>query len=61
MNKAFIKGIADEAKQTIDSIIDTTSLRFHYAFVNTFLAGTDNCSKNTYYVHVKKGEEYVWQ
>lgn len=61
MNKAFIKGIADEAKQTIDSIIDTTSLRFHYAFVNTFLAGTDNCSKNTYYVLVKKGEEYVWQ
>ncbi|MBR6141509.1 MAG: hypothetical protein IKQ37_07090, partial [Bacteroidaceae bacterium] len=26
------------------------SLRFHYAFQNHFIAGTDNCSKNTYYV-----------
>lgn len=61
MNKAFIKGIADKAKRTIDTIIDTDSLRFHYAFVNTFLAGTDNCSKNTYYVLVLKNGNYVWQ
>lgn len=61
MNKGFISAIANMAKQTIDTIIDTDSLRFHYAFVNTFLAGTDNCSKNTYYVLVKKGDNYVWQ
>ena len=61
MNNGFIRAIADKAKETIDTIIDTDSLRFHYAFVNTFLAGTDNCSKNTYYVLVKKGDNYVWQ
>lgn len=26
------------------------SLKFHYSFINLFIAGTDNCSKNTYYV-----------
>ena len=25
---------------------------FHYAYVNYYIAGTDNCSKNTYYVYI---------
>ena len=34
----------------IGAYFKVSSLRFHYAFVNLFIAGTDNCSKNTYYV-----------
>ena len=34
----------------IGAFFKTTSLQFHYAFINMFIAGTDNCSKNTYYV-----------
>ena len=34
----------------IGAYFKAKSLRFHYAFQNHFIAGTDNCSKNTYYV-----------
>lgn len=34
----------------IGQYFKVSSLLFHYAFVNMFIAGTDNCSKNTYYV-----------
>jgi hypothetical protein len=34
----------------IGAFFKAKSLRFHYAFQNHFIAGTDNCSKNTYYV-----------
>ncbi|MBO4786493.1 MAG: hypothetical protein J5510_05450 [Prevotella sp.] len=49
VNARFIAAIAADAKTNIGSIIDVESLKFHYAFLQQFLAGTDNCSKNTYY------------
>lgn len=49
VNARFIAAIAADAKASIGSIIDVESLKFHYAFLQQFLAGTDNCSKNTYY------------
>ena len=39
-----------EQNQGIGQYFKVSSLRFHYAFINLFIAGTDNCSKNTYYV-----------
>lgn len=53
LNQALIYTLATQAKgeNGIGAIVDVMSLRFHYAFVNQFLAGTDNCSKNTYYVY----------
>ncbi len=50
MNTAFIAALAAEAKTLAPSLIKVRSLQFHYCLVNSFLAGTDNCSKNTYYV-----------
>ena len=54
---AYIAYIVAEARPTnndetdgIGAFFKTKSLRFHYAFQNHFIAGTDNCSKNTYYV-----------
>ena len=53
LNQAVIYTLATQAKgaQGIGQIIDVMSLRFHYAFTNQLIAGTDNCSKNTYYVY----------
>lgn len=50
LNNAFIAAIAAHAKANIGSYFNVDSLKFHYAYVNFFIAGTDNCSKNTYYV-----------
>ena len=50
LNAAFISAIAAHAKANIGSYFKVDSLKFHYAYVNFFIAGTDNCSKNTYYV-----------
>ena len=50
LNSAFIAAIVADAKATIGEYFNVKSLRFHYAFVNHFLAGTDNNSKNTYWV-----------
>lgn len=50
LNQAFIDALVVHAKQNIGSHFNVRSLQFHYAYVNFFLAGTDNCSKNTYYV-----------
>ena len=50
LNKAFIAAIVAHAKANIGSYFKESSLKFHYAYVNFFIAGTDNCSKNTYYV-----------
>lgn len=49
MNTAFIAAITEEARAGIGDIINTESFKFHYCLVNQFIAGTDNCSKNTYY------------
>lgn len=50
INNAFIAAIVADAKDTIGEYFNVRSLMFHYAFVNHFLAGTDNNSKNTYWV-----------
>ena len=50
VNKAFIKAIVMDARNNIGNYFKESSLKFHYAFENHFVAGTDNCSKNTYYV-----------
>lgn len=52
VNRAFIGGIVAHAKANIGDYFVINSLKFHYAFQNHFIAGTDNCSKNTYYVLV---------
>ena len=50
VNRAFVDAIVADARNNIGSYFNVTSLKFHYAFQNHFIAGTDNCSKNTYYV-----------
>lgn len=50
MNTAFISEIAADARNHFGEYFNVNSAIFHYALVNQFLAGTDNCSKNTYYV-----------
>lgn len=50
LNTAFILAIVAEARSEISEYFNKDSLLFHYAFVNHLIAGTDNCSKNTYYV-----------
>lgn len=50
VNKAVIKAIVLDARNHIGEYFKVSSLKFHYAFENHFIAGTDNCSKNTYYV-----------
>ncbi len=50
VNKAVIDAIVAHARTNIGSHFKVISLKFHYAFQNHFIAGTDNCSKNTYYV-----------
>ena len=50
LNVEFIGAVVAHAKKYIGFYFRTNSLLFHYAFQNHFIAGTDNCSKNTYYV-----------
>ena len=50
VNRAFVNAIVADARTNIGSYFNVTSLKFHYCFENHFIAGTDNCSKNTYYV-----------
>lgn len=59
VNSAFISAIVNHAKLHIGEYFVVTSLKFHYVFVNHFIAGTDNCSKNTYYVLVPVTENGV--
>ena len=50
VNAKYIAQVVAEAKANIGTYFKESSLKFHYAFENHFIAGTDNCSKNTYYV-----------
>ena len=50
LNLEFIAAIVADAKKYIGFYFKPDSLLFHYAFQNHFIAGTDNCSKNTYFV-----------
>lgn len=63
VNTAFIAAIVNHAKLHIGEYFVVNSLKFHYVFENHFIAGTDNCSKNTYYVLVPVTEEgeTVWK
>ena len=63
VNKAFIAGIVAHCKANISQYFVVNSLKFHYCFQNHFIAGTDNCSKNTYYVlvPVTEGGTTVWR
>lgn len=63
VNKAFIAGIVAHAKANIGTYFMIDSLKFHYVYQNHFIAGTDNCSKNTYYVLVPITENNttVWK
>ena len=56
MVDALIAAIVADARATIGDIINVNSLKFHYCFTNWMLAGTDNCSKNTYYCLVPYGD-----
>ena len=61
-NQKFIEAIVADCKANIGNYFKVESLRFHYAFENHLMAGTDNCSKNTYYVLVPvvRNNETVW-
>lgn len=50
LNAELKAAIVEHCKTYIGWYINVKSLRFHYALINHFMAGTDNCSKNTYYV-----------
>lgn len=50
VNRAFVAAIVADARANIGNYFKVSSLKFHYCFQNHFIAGTDNCSKNTYYV-----------
>lgn len=50
LNKELIGAIVADAKKYIGFYFNVDSLKFHYVFQNHFMAGTDNCSKNTYFV-----------
>ena len=49
-NSDYQSAMAAAAKLEFGQYFNEGSVMFHYAFVNHFLAGTDNNSKNTYYV-----------
>ena len=49
MNEAFKAAYAKHMHDTIKYVINEESLLFNYCYVLSFLAGTDNSSKNTYY------------
>jgi len=50
LHENFVAAIVSDAKKYIGFYFNVDSLKFHYAFQNHFMAGTDNCSKNTYFV-----------
>ena len=50
VNAAVLDVIVAHARANIGNYFKVSSLKFHYCFENHFIAGTDNCSKNTYYV-----------
>lgn len=50
LNTELVNALVAHAKKYIGWYIKPESLKFHYVFINHFMAGTDNCSKNTYYV-----------
>ena len=50
VNGVLVGAVVADARNHIGEYFNVTSLKFHYAFQNHFIAGTDNCSKNTYYV-----------
>jgi len=49
LNTIFRQAIAQHGKDNIGLVAHLQSHLTHYNLVNFFLAGTDNCSKNTYY------------
>ena len=49
-NQKFVEAIVADCRANIGTYFKVDSLKFHYCFQNHFIAGTDNCSKNTYYV-----------
>lgn len=63
VNDTFKRAIVNHAKLHIGEYFVVNSLKFHYCFQNHFISGTDNCSKNTYFVLVpiKEGDEIKWK
>lgn len=49
LNTAFNNALAAHFKKYAKYFMSTMSLRFNYAYVLSFMAGTDNSDKNTYY------------
>lgn len=50
LNSELIAAIVADYKKYLGWYFKPASVRFHYCFINHLMAGTDNCSKNTYYV-----------
>lgn len=50
LNKEFRAAVVGDAKKNIGFYFRTDSLKLYYTLIIHLLAGTDSCSKNTYYV-----------
>lgn len=50
LNQEFIAAIVADYKKYLGWYFKPGSVRFHYCFINHLMAGTDNCSKNIYFV-----------
>jgi len=59
LNGELVAAVVAHCKANIGNYINVKSLQFHYCFQNHFIAGTDNCSKNTYYVLVEQASGKV--
>ena len=59
LNKVFRYAIARHAAANFSLVGHAGSHKVHYNLVNFFIAGTDNCSKNTYY-HADPNTGLIW-
>lgn len=50
LNNELIGAIVVDFKKYAPWYFNVKSMQLHYCFINHFVSGTDNCSKNTYYV-----------
>ena len=51
LDTMFTAAICDHYKSNAGKVLHVVNHQTHYNLINFFLAGTDNCSKNTYYLY----------
>lgn len=60
LNARFKMAIAKHFNDRCGGVLNKTNHQTHYNLINFFLAGTDNCSKNTYYTVDVGNGGVVW-